>query len=63
MSGNKVVILDGCGLPDHDLSPVLGELSEVFRRLSDRGLPFERDEIGPLFRVLWLLGEDAGHVR
>ena len=32
MSRNNVVILDGCGLSDRDLAPVLGELSEVLRR-------------------------------
>jgi multimeric flavodoxin WrbA len=32
MSAKKVVILDGCGLPDRDLSPVLDGLLDVFRR-------------------------------
>ena len=32
MSGDKVVVLDGCGLQDLDLAPVLGALSEVLRR-------------------------------
>jgi hypothetical protein len=45
MSGNKVVILDGCGLPDLDLSPVLGELSEVFRRDGARIETFRLSEM------------------
>ena len=32
MSGRKVVVLDGCGLHDQDLAPVLNELLEVLRR-------------------------------
>jgi multimeric flavodoxin WrbA len=32
MSGKKVVILDGCGLLDQDLAPVLGGLSDVLTR-------------------------------
>lgn len=30
MFPKKVVILDGCGFSDHELTPVLGELSDVF---------------------------------
>ncbi|HUI57062.1 MAG TPA: NAD(P)H-dependent oxidoreductase [Bryobacteraceae bacterium] len=32
MSGQKIVILDGCGLPDRDLAPILGGLSDVLRQ-------------------------------
>jgi multimeric flavodoxin WrbA len=32
MSNGKVVVLDGCGLPDKDLTPLLNELLDVFRR-------------------------------
>ena len=32
MAGKKVVILDGCGLPDGDLAPALDGLLDVFRR-------------------------------
>jgi multimeric flavodoxin WrbA len=32
MSGKRVVVLDGCGLPDQDLAPVLSELLDAFRR-------------------------------
>src|SRR6516225_7078377 len=32
MSGRKVVVLDGCGLHDQDLAPVLNELLDVFLR-------------------------------
>ncbi|MGA2962482.1 MAG: NAD(P)H-dependent oxidoreductase [Candidatus Korobacteraceae bacterium] len=45
MSGGKVVILDGCGLSDQDLSPVLGELSEVFRRDGSRIETFRLSEM------------------
>jgi len=32
MSARKVVVLDGCGLPDQDLAPVLNELLDVLGR-------------------------------
>jgi len=32
MAGKKVIILDGCGLPDRDLAPVLEGLLDVLRR-------------------------------
>jgi len=32
MSSKKVVILDGCGLADGDLAPVLGGLSDLLKR-------------------------------
>jgi multimeric flavodoxin WrbA len=32
MVGRKVVVLDGCALVDHDLSPVLSELLDVVSR-------------------------------
>jgi hypothetical protein len=32
MSGRKVVVLDGCGLPDQDLAPIFNELLGVLER-------------------------------
>jgi NAD(P)H-dependent FMN reductase len=32
MSGGKVVVLDGCGLPDQDLAPIFNELLGVLER-------------------------------